>query len=149
MREEKLFPPNLRRTQDLVAPICLARSSDGRVSMMFEKIMVIGSEIPRSLNAIFQAAASRVTNVPNGKMAVSRAQHEMFDAAILISTGEEMDLAETVFNLRDISGSMELIIVSDQANTVKSAVPKETLASLVSNATVMTARELEKHLNWF
>ena len=117
--------------------------------MTFEKIMVIGSEIPQPLNAIFQAATSRVTHVPDGKMAVSRAQHEMFDAAILISTGEEMDLAETVLNLRDISGSMELIIVSDRANTVKSAVPKETLASLVSNATVMTTRELEKHLNWF
>jgi hypothetical protein len=150
MRKERLFLPNLRRTQqDLVAPICVARSSDGRVSMMFEKIMVIGSEIPQPLNVIFQAATSRVTKVPDGKVAVSRAQHEMFDAAILISTGEEMDLAETVFNLRDISGSMELIIVSDQTNTINSAVPKETLASLVSNATVMTTRELEQHLNWF
>ena len=122
---------------------------DRSFSMTLEKIMVIGSEIPQSLNAIFRAATSRVTHIPDGKMAVSRAQHEMFDAAILISTGEEMDLAETVLNLRDISGSMELIIVSDRANTVKSAVPKETLASLVSNATVMTTRELEKHLNWF
>ena len=115
--------------------------------MRFEKIMVIGSEIPQPLNAIFQAATSRVINVPDGKMAVSRAQHEMFDAAILISTGEEMDLAETVLNLRDISGSMELIIMSDQSITIKSAVPKETLASFVSNATVMTTQELEKHLN--
>ena len=116
--------------------------------MRFEKIMVIGAEIPQSLNALFQAATSRITRIPDGKMAVSRVQQEMFDAAILISTGEEMDLAETVLNLRDITGSMELIIVSDQANTIKSAVPKETLASLVSNATVMTTRELEKHLNW-
>lgn len=113
--------------------------------MRFEKIMVIGSEIPQPLNAIFQAATSRVTKIPDGKVAVSRAQHEMFDAAILISTGEEMDLAETVFNLRDISGSMELIIVSDQTNTINSAVPKETLASVVSNATVMTTQELKKY----
>jgi hypothetical protein len=122
---------------------------DRSFSMMFEKIMVIGSEIPQSLDAIFRAATSRVTHIPDGNMAVSRAQHERFDAAIVISTGEEMDLAETVLNLRDISGSMKLIIVSDRANTVKSAVPYETLASLVSNATVMTTRELEKHLNWF
>jgi len=111
--------------------------------------MVIGSEIPQSLNAIFRAATSRVTHIPDGKMAVSRAKHEMFDAAILISTGEEMDLAETVFNLRDICDSMKLIILSDQANSIKSAVPKKTLAGLVSNATVMTTRELEKHSNWF
>ena len=82
-------------------------------------------------------------------MAVARAQREMFDAAILISTGKEMDLTETVLNLSDISGSMELIILSDHTNTIKSAVPQETLAKFVSNATVMTTRELEKHLNWF
>ena len=117
--------------------------------MTLDKIMVIGSEIPRSLITTFQAAAHRVTRIPDGKLAVLRAQHEMFDAAILISTGEEMDLAETVLNLRDISDSMELIIVSDHRNTIKSAVPQKTLASLVSNATVMTTRELEKHLNWF
>ena len=111
--------------------------------------MVIGSEIPQSLNTVFQAATSRVTHIPDGRKAVSRAQHEMFDAAILISTGEEMDLTETVLNLRDLSDSMELILVSDHANPIKSSVPEETLASLVSNATVMTTRELEKHLNWF
>ena len=117
--------------------------------MRFEKIIVIGSEIPQSLNAIFQAKTSRVTNVPNGKMAVSRAQREMFDAAILISTGEEMDLTETVLNLSDISRSMELIILSDQSHPINSVIPKETLAGLVSNATVMTTQELKKHFNSF
>ena len=97
----------------------------------FEKIMVIGSEVPPSLSAIFQAATSKVTNVPDGKMAVSRAQHEMFDTAILISTGEEMDLAETVFNLRDISNSMRLIILSDQTSTIRSAVPTNKRVSYV------------------
>ena len=71
----------------------------------------------------------------------------MFHAAILISTGEEMDLAETLFNLRDISGSMELIILSDQSDAAKSAVPMETLVSLVPKASVMTTRELMKRLN--
>jgi DNA-binding response OmpR family regulator len=115
--------------------------------MRFEKIMVVGADIPRPLNAVFLAANSIVTRVPSGKLAVARAQREMFDAAILLSTGEEMDLTETVFNLRDISSSMELIILSDHA-TSNSAVPRETLVNFVSNATVMTTRELEKHLNW-
>ena len=111
--------------------------------------MVIGAEIPRSLNAIFQAANSHITKVPSGKVAVARAQHEMFDAAILLSTGKEMDLTETVLNLNDISGSMELIILSDHTDTIQSAVPQKTLVKFVSSVTVMTTRELEKHLNWF
>ena len=114
--------------------------------MTFDKIMVVGSEIPRSLNALLPTNDSRVTHIADGKTAVLRAQREMFDAAILISTGDEMDLAETVLNLRDISGSMKLIIVADQANPTKSAVSKGTLANWVSNASVMTPRELKKHL---
>jgi DNA-binding response OmpR family regulator len=116
--------------------------------MRLEKIMVVGAEIPRSLNAIFHAAKSIVTTVPSGKLAVARAQREMFDAAILLSTGEEMDLTETMFNLRDISNSMELILLSDHTTTNNSAVPREAMANFVSNATVMTTRELEKHLHW-
>lgn len=111
--------------------------------------MVIGREIPRSLNAIFQAANSIITRVPSGKVAVARAQREMFDAAILLSTGKEMDLTETVLNLNDIRGSMELIILSDYTDTIQSAVPQETLVNVVSSVTVMTTRELAKHLNWF
>ena len=60
-----------------------------------------------------------------------------------------MDLTETVLNLNDISGSMELIILSDHTDTIQSAVPQETLVKFVSSVTVMTTRELEKHLNWF
>jgi len=140
--------PNLRRHSTRSRPIDLTGGIFGWwIPMSFEKIMVIGSEIPQSLNAIFQSATSRVTNVSSGKMAVSRAQHDTFDAAILISTGDEMDLAETVFNLRDISVSMELIIVSNLTNAINSAVIKATLAGLVSNATVMTMQELKKHFN--
>ena len=115
--------------------------------MRLQKILVIGSKTPRSLNELLHATDSRVTQVADGQTAVSRAQCEMFHAAILISTGEEMDLAETLFNLRDISGSMELIILSDQSDAAKSAVPMETLVSLVPKASVMTTRELMKRLN--
>jgi DNA-binding response OmpR family regulator len=117
--------------------------------MRLDKIMIVGSEIPRSLIPILQATRSVITVVPRGELAVARAQREMFDAAILLSTGEEMDLTETVFNLSDISNTMELIILSDQTTKNKSAVPQEALVNFVSNATVMTTRELEKHLNWF
>ena len=110
--------------------------------------MIIGSEIPQPLNKVLFATTAKVTRVPDGNRAIERAQHEMFDAAVLISTGEEMDLAETVFNLNDISGSMKLIILSDQTSMADSPIPKETLAKLVSSAAVMTTRELEKHLNW-
>jgi DNA-binding response OmpR family regulator len=116
--------------------------------MKLDKIMVVGSEIPRSLNPILRASRSVITIIPSGELAVARAEREMFDAVILLSTGEEMDLTETVFNLSDINHSMELIILSDHTTTNNSAVLRNVLAHFVSKATVMTTQELEKHLNW-
>jgi len=49
----------------------------------------------------------------------------------------------TVFNLSDVSGAMELIILSDQTNTASSAISKELLAELVSSASVMTTQDLQ------
>jgi len=114
--------------------------------MGLEKIMLIGMEIPDQLVELILDAGSSVTTLPSRKTAVSRAHREMFDAAVIISTGEEMDLAETVFNLRDVNSSMQLIIVSDRADANESAIPKEALVRLVPNTKVMTAQELKRHL---
>src|ERR1051325_11794872 len=107
-----------------------------------QKVMVVGSEIPEPLNRILSKTNTKVRHVLDGTTAITCAHHEIFDAVVLISTGEEMDLAETIFNLSDVSGAMELIILSDQTITASSAISKELLAKLVSSASVMTTQEL-------
>jgi hypothetical protein len=119
----------------------------GSLSMRLEKIMIVGAHIPHSLNDVFRSWGRNVAHVRDGKRAVLRAEREIFDAAILISTGKEMDLAETVFNLSDINHSMELIILSDRTPRWESAVSTDTLARLIPNAVVMSTQDLKKHLN--
>lgn len=109
--------------------------------------MLVGSEIPHALMELLLDTGSRVTKLPTGKTAVSHAHREMFDAAIIVSTGEEMDLAETVFNLRDINSAMQMIIVCDHRVGNEGAIPKEALARFVPNAKVMTTQELRKHFD--
>jgi len=109
--------------------------------MRLQKIMLVGSEIPAGLNRMLSEANAKVRHVSDGQAAIACAQHEMFDAVLLISTGDEMDLAETMFNLSDVNGAGELIILSDQTDTMNSAIPKEALAELVSSASVMTTEE--------
>jgi DNA-binding response OmpR family regulator len=110
--------------------------------MRLQKLLVVGSEIPEPVKRILSEVNAKVSHVADGNTAIARAHHENFDAALLISTGEEMDLAETVFNLSDVSRAMELIILSDQTITASSAISKELLAKLVSSASVMTTQEL-------
>ena len=77
---------------------------------------------------------------------VVQARRDIFYAVVLVSTGKGMDLAETVFNLRDISRSMQIIIVADQSGVAQSPVPRETLARLTPNTQVLTMAELATQL---
>jgi DNA-binding response OmpR family regulator len=115
--------------------------------MKLQKILVVGPEIPEPLKRTLSKVKAKVSHVLDGNTAIARAQQEFFDAALLISTGEEMDLAETIFNLSDVSGATELIILSDQTNTATSAISKELLAELVSSASIMTTQDLQSHLS--
>ncbi len=108
--------------------------------------MLVGSQIPNQLLQVILDTGASVTTLPSGKTAVSHAHHEIFDAAIIVSTGEEMDLAETVFNLRDVNSSMQVIIVAGHADANEGAISKEALVRLVPNTKVMTAQELKTHL---
>jgi DNA-binding response OmpR family regulator len=85
---------------------------------------------------------SQITRIPTGKTAISYAQREMFDAAIIVSTGDEMDVAETIFNLTDINSAMQIILVSDRIKKSEPEIQTHSLERVVPNTKVMTLQEL-------
>jgi hypothetical protein len=115
--------------------------------MGLEKIMLIGSKLPVPLMKLLLDSGSRVTRIPSGKTAVSHAQREMFDAAIIVSTGGDMDVAETIFNLTDINNAMQFILLSDPTKPSEPEIPKESLERVVPNTKVMTMKELRSYLD--
>lgn len=115
--------------------------------MRLEKLMLVGSKIPPPLMELLLDSGSRVTRIPSGKSAVSHAHREMFDAAIIVSTGDEMDVAETIFNLKDINSAMQFIVVSDRTRASETEIPNDALERAVQNTKVMTLQELKNYLD--
>jgi len=110
------------------------------------KIMLVCSDPCDEVEKCLLAAGYWVVKVGDGQAAVSRAERELFDAAVVVSTGKTMDVAETVFNLRDINGSMQIVIVADRGDINQSAIVKEIVARLTPNTQALTIAELENQL---
>jgi DNA-binding response OmpR family regulator len=82
-----------------------------------------------------------VTKVSDGDRALCKTRRETFDAAVLVSTGKEMDLAETVFNLRDVKSSMEIVILADCADSSENIMGR--IAATVPNTIMVNLHGLE------
>lgn len=109
--------------------------------------MLVCSERCDEVEKCLVDAGGRIVKVRDGEAAVSQTLRHAFDAAVLVSTGSKMDLAETAFNLRDIRESMEILIVAGVGQSTPSAVAGEVLARSVPNTKVLTVKELEALLS--
>jgi hypothetical protein len=76
------------------------------------KIMLVGCDNKQILERRFQAAGTHVVKVTDNEAAFDHARHEAFDATVLVSRGSLINVAETVFNLRDLNRSMESSFLS-------------------------------------
>ncbi|MEX0804330.1 MAG: hypothetical protein WD688_13585 [Candidatus Binatia bacterium] len=113
----------------------------------FDRTLLVCSEDCGEIESYLNCAGCRVTKVSDGGRAVYKFRREAFDAAVLVSTGKEMDLAETVLNLSDISSSTAIVVVSDGADASARFIGE--IAATVPNATIMNRHGLQILLEAF
>jgi 5S rRNA maturation endonuclease (ribonuclease M5) len=111
------------------------------VMPLFAKALLVCEEGCPEVEGWISEAAAAVVRVCKGDSAVRRVRREFFDVTVVISTGKEMDLAETVFNLRDIKSSMEIIIVADCSDASGSMIGN--IAKTVPNTVVVNRQALQ------
>ena len=112
-----------------------------------EKVILVCSESCGEVEKCLLAACRTVAKVDDGQEAISRARRETFDAAVLVSTGGVMDLAETALNLRDIRHSIQIIIVADHLSDDQNIAAKEIVLQSVPKTIVVTMERLRDLLD--
>lgn len=111
-----------------------------------QKVMLVCSEDCDEVEKCLQVAGCSVTKVKSGGAAVTQADREYFDAAVLVSTGSDMDLAETVFNLRDINRSMRIIICASRDDIARGAAVIKAVAGAMPKTRWLTIAELDNYV---
>ena len=78
-----------------------------------KKMMVVCSDFRDDLESQLVWEGWNVVWAYDAKTAIAKARRERFNLTVLISTGKEMDVTETLLNLRDIRRSMPIVVVAE------------------------------------
>ena len=87
-----------------------------------------------------------MTKVSDGGRAVYKIRRGIFDAVVLVSTGKEMDLVETILTVRDIRPSIQMIVIIDPASTERNSIAASVIAQAIPKVPVFTLAEFQTHL---
>jgi len=105
-------------------------------------ILLVGSDACIDVEELLVRADCSVVRTTSGAAAVGCVKYNRFSAAILVSTGGEMDLTETALNLRDIQPSMEIIILINSDEEKEVAAQANALVRAIPRSRILTRPEL-------
>ena len=110
------------------------------------KMMLVGSDDSQILERRFKAAGYQVLTVADSLTAIEHARREPLDTAVLVSTGSLVNVADTVFNLRDLNRSVEIIILVNRLGPRSGRFLRTLLDHPIERTRVLTRRQLQREL---
>jgi len=120
---------------------------DTIASSRVAKIMLVGSDHKQILEKRFQSAGCQVIKVTNGESAIDFVRHETFDSTVLVSAGSMINVAETIFNLRDLNRSMEIIVLIDSRVKNSNRFLRQLFEHPIAGTRILTRRQLQRQLH--
>ena len=108
------------------------------LSNICRRVLLVCSNDCDDVEKALANAGCAVVIAREGGTAISQARAECFDAAVLVSTGREMDLAATALNLRAVTFSMPIIIATDLVEAGEAHRRRQMIASLIPNTNLVT-----------
>jgi uncharacterized UPF0146 family protein len=122
-------------------------SSETHASGISNKVMLVGVDNKQILEKRLQAAGCQVIKVTDEEAALEQVRHEIFDKAVMVSTGSLINTAEMIFSLRDLNRSMEIIILVDRPGRHTNRLLRQLLLHPIAGTQIMTRRQLQKALH--
>jgi hypothetical protein len=113
---------------------------------LLKKALLVCSRGCERVEDNLRHAGYRVIKVTDGAVAIERAKHERLNAAVLISTGTQMDLAETALNLKDINSTVEIIIVVGSDIAGEKAAQTAAIVRALPETCVVTIGDFDRYL---
>lgn len=127
-------------------PVILRPFSERRFCRYVKRVLLVCAEDCAELEHNLGCSGCVIVKAENSSAAMLCARHEQLDAAILVSTGREMDLTETALNLGDINRSLEIIILADAKAAAESATETAAVARAMAATRILTRPELTSYL---
>lgn len=117
-----------------------------RQGLTGSRVLLFGADRNQTIQKRLQVVRCDVIRVTDRGRALDLAHRQRFDAAVLLSDGSLLDVAETVFNLRDLNRSMKVIILIERAKNSNRFL-RQLIEHPIEGATILRRRELQQILH--